>query len=825
MSLRYRLFVWISTLFLLAGVSTYMLEMFSTQKELENTRIQLKEKFRAVSEKKRQNFQNFLASNLGENQARIDILLARLSSYPLQAAAFAPTQNNYVKGTWLAASEVLNNNRWFNFIQNTNQGQLASLVIPRFDSLDRSLRIEINDDLAWILMNDMENEEPHLGIRLRFNAGDEARRHITSNEVVETTGQIPKAYLLFSWRQLLCPSEKGANAPIFKGVIPPIQANLSAPWTDGASLNVERFFAAFQTAREYVSQGLGTVSENETDRVRAWMEKEFKSLGQDLNFTAVPKEIPQNLPTPFFKRELADLATRNDQLYLIWCLAVMNDLDIFGGDLFSSSAPLGIAVHFGKNQVGEGLHTTDVFYSKAGFDDESYFKQHAGFGGSSNLSSRIAVFQPFALDHVFLGNTAQYRVKEGDVTRLGYLTVGTDADAILEQLVLATHQTSLLVTGGKLIGGFSGEGKKIRLEESDPLPVSQMLKDQLGTVQWCNEKYYYTLMTPFEHLDIHFVLLNPVAKEFALLNNLEQSAEVIIKGILFNIHIIGISILVLAILILHYLSRKITLPISKLAKATCEIAEGHLEQVEIPVPSAKDTDEVASLCRSFEQMVKGLREKEKVKAVLNKVVSQEIAQEILKGNIQLGGEEKKVSILFADIRDFTAMTQEMSPQEVIDLLNVCMTKISHFVDQHGGVIDKYVGDEAMALFGAPVECRDSAYKAILSALGMIEAIKKWNEQRKKLELPPVEIGIGIHTGTVLAGNMGAENRLNYTVLGSNVNLASRLCSVAEGMEILISESALKEPQVMEKILYEEIPPMTLKGFDVPIVVYRVRGFK
>lgn len=224
-------------------------------------------------------------------------------------------------------------------------------------------------------------------------------------------------------------------------------------------------------------------------------------------------------------------------------------------------------------------------------------------------------------------------------------------------------------------------------------------------------------------------------------------------------------------------------------------------------------------------MVKGLKEKEKVKAVLNKVVSQEIATEILKGNIRLGGEEKKVTILFADIRNFTKMTQNMSPKEVIELLNDCMTKISYLVDKHGGVIDKYVGDEAMALFGAPVESEDSAYRAIISALGMIEALTAWNGQRKTGNLSPVEMGIGIHTGLVLAGNMGAENRLNYTVLGSNVNLASRLCSAAKGMEILISESTLSEPHIKDKILYEEVPPMTFKGFDVPVIVYRVKGLK
>ncbi|MGE0670134.1 MAG: adenylate/guanylate cyclase domain-containing protein, partial [Parachlamydiales bacterium] len=346
-----------------------------------------------------------------------------------------------------------------------------------------------------------------------------------------------------------------------------------------------------------------------------------------------------------------------------------------------------------------------------------------------------------------------------------------------------------------------------------------------GTLQWGDDSYYYITMTPFSYLDIHFVLLNPASKEFALLDSLDKSASQVVEGILIRIHLIGLSVLILAVIILHYLSRRITQPISQLATATCEIGEGHLEEVEIPIPSEKDTDEVASLCRSFEHMVKGLQEKEKVKAVLNKVVSQEIAQEILKGHIRLGGEEKKVSILFADIRNFTKMTQNMSPKEIIDLLNVCMTKISFLVDQHGGVIDKYVGDEAMALFGAPVESPNSAYKAILSAIGMIEALKKWNDQRKKQDLPSVEMGIGIHTGTVLAGNMGAENRLNYTVLGSNVNLASRLCSAADGMEILISESTLKEPMVMDKIFYEEIPPMTFKGFDLPVVVYRVKGFK
>jgi adenylate cyclase len=289
-------------------------------------------------------------------------------------------------------------------------------------------------------------------------------------------------------------------------------------------------------------------------------------------------------------------------------------------------------------------------------------------------------------------------------------------------------------------------------------------------------------------------------------------------------HIAGLIGLLIAILMLHHVSRRITKPIIQLANATGDVVEGRLDQIKLILPPLKHNDEVAVLCHSFEEMVKGLQEKEKVKGVLNKVVSREIAQEILKGSIHLGGEEKIVTVLFADIRGFTQLTQNMKPNDVVELLNSCMTKISQVVDKNGGVIDKYVGDEAMALFGAPIFCNDAALKAIRSAIEMVDALQQWNKTRVSHSRPVIEIGIGIHTGAMLVGNMGAENRLNYTVIGSNVNLAARLCSAAGKMEILISKDTLAEPFVKDSIKYEEIPLNTFKGFDQPITVYRVLGY-
>ncbi|MBS0653180.1 MAG: HAMP domain-containing protein, partial [Verrucomicrobia bacterium] len=743
MSLRYRLFLWISSLFLIAGMVTYALELFITKKQMEKTREELKNKVINANETKRKHIEKFLATAIGENQAKVDVLLQRLTSYPAQASAFAPTLKNYEKGTWLHAAEVLHNNNWLDFIQNTNQDKLTSLIIPRITALDHSFRVEINDDLAWILMGDLsKHPEPYLGIRVRFDARHTTPNH-APNEIIESSGKIPRGYLLFSWKQLISPDQQALQAPIFTGVIPSFQTNLIVPWADGTQLNIPRFYTNFQLALQYLEKGIAKSSENQVDQAKKWIEEEFTRLGLDLHQVKIPKDLYKQVPSPFLRKELDELIMRYDQLYLIWCLAAMNDTGIFGNSLFSSASPKGIAVHFGTSEYGEGLHTKDVFFPTEAFDDASYFKKFLPPDLSSNLSSHIAVFRPFNLPHVFFGNTAKFLVEDGEVQKAGYLTLGLDADVILQKLVLSTHQTALLVSENKLMGGFSDQGVRFNLNENIDLPINSMMANNSGTVQWGDDDYYYIMMTPFSNLDIHFVLLNPAAKEFALLNSMNQSAVELVDGILMNIHIIGISVLILAILILHYLSRRITQPISQLATATCEIGEGRLEDVEIPVPSAKDTDEVASLCRSFEQMVKGLQEKEKVKAVLNKVVSQEIAQEILKGHIRLGGEEKKVSILFADIRNFTKMTQAMSPKEIVDLLNVCMTKISSLVDQHGGVIDKYVGDEAMALFGAPVETQNSAYKAILSAIGMIEALRKWNEQRKRQELPPVEMGIGI----------------------------------------------------------------------------------
>src|SRR5262249_27100495 len=208
----------------------------------------------------------------------------------------------------------------------------------------------------------------------------------------------------------------------------------------------------------------------------------------------------------------------------------------------------------------------------------------------------------------------------------------------------------------------------------------------------------------------------------------------------------------------------------------------------------KQKDELGSLASSFNKMSEGLAERDRVRDLLGKVVSPEIAAELLRKDAILGGEEREVTVLFSDLRNFTSMSEKLAPQEMLEILNRYFTGMSAIIEKHGGVVDKYMGDALMALFGAPLADPDDADRAMQAALEMTEALDDLNRRWQKRGLPTIGVGIGINTDIVVAGNMGSETRLNYTVIGDGVNLASRLEGLTKTAEyearIIISGSTL-----------------------------------
>ena len=277
----------------------------------------------------------------------------------------------------------------------------------------------------------------------------------------------------------------------------------------------------------------------------------------------------------------------------------------------------------------------------------------------------------------------------------------------------------------------------------------------------------------------------------------------------------GFVTLLLAALASHFVAKGLAGPVRSLMEAASRVAEGDYGAT---VQLAR-RDELGRLADSFNEMTEGLRLKEQYRGVLDKVVSKDVAEELIEGGIELGGETRNVAVLFADIRGFTALTEGMDPEAVITLINACMEKMSEAVEAEGGVVDKYVGDELMAVFGAPVSRGDDAGRAVRAAIRIQEGLADLNRRRRVEGADPIGVGVGVNSGKAVAGNMGSSNRLNYTVLGEAVNLASRLCAIAPAGEVYISEATAGE--VNGTLSVEPIGAHRLKGFSKDCHVFRV----
>jgi adenylate cyclase len=185
----------------------------------------------------------------------------------------------------------------------------------------------------------------------------------------------------------------------------------------------------------------------------------------------------------------------------------------------------------------------------------------------------------------------------------------------------------------------------------------------------------------------------------------------------------------------------------------------------------------------------------------------------------LGGEEVEATILFSDIRSFTDISEKMAPQQVIRMLNYYLTEMNRIIEDNQGVVDKYIGDAIMAIFGAPLAHTDSPGNAVRSALAMQAAMVDVNGYFRERRIPEFSIGIGINSGTVVAGNMGSMSRLNYTVLGDAVNLASRIEGLCKpyGVPIVISETTRA---ACPDVVCRELDRVTVKGKSRPVTLFQ-----
>ncbi|MBP7792427.1 MAG: HAMP domain-containing protein [Candidatus Goldbacteria bacterium] len=355
--------------------------------------------------------------------------------------------------------------------------------------------------------------------------------------------------------------------------------------------------------------------------------------------------------------------------------------------------------------------------------------------------------------------------------------------------------------------------KRIGEKYVPPAGIRQLREDEDVLIQDYvkNGKQYFDIAVPITTIinnnkytvgDVHLTISRSIISKVVL------DAAVRIGLIILVSLILGI---LASVILVNFLVR----PIGFLVKGVKAIGEGNYD-VEIKL---KTNDELGLLTEIFNDTAKSLKEKELIKGAFSKYISSEVMDEIINdpSKLSLHGKRLKATMLFTDIRGFTSMSEKLEPEQVVSIINDYLTVQTDKIIKYNGFLDKFVGDCVMAVYGIPVPKDDDAYRAVKTAIDIRESIKKLNSIRERMKQLTVGIGIGINTGDVVCGNIGSSQRMDYTVIGDNVNLASRLESNAPAGAIYVSESTYIETK--DKFLYKELEPISVKGKKEPIKIF------
>jgi class 3 adenylate cyclase len=304
---------------------------------------------------------------------------------------------------------------------------------------------------------------------------------------------------------------------------------------------------------------------------------------------------------------------------------------------------------------------------------------------------------------------------------------------------------------------------------------------------------------------------------FALMQGSYDRALAPLRALQWRIVAIGAGALIAGLLIGGGLASGITSPLQSLVAGMREVVRGNLQYRS----KIEREDEVGFLAKSFNDMVGGLEERERIRGTFGRFVSHDVAEAVLTGRVPLEGERRDVSILFQDIRGFTALSERFDPAALLALLNQFFTEVVMAVEAEGGVVKQFLGDGVMALFGAPQPYADHAERAVRAALGIVGRLEGLNQRLQREGTAALEIGVGVHTGEVVAGLIGPDSRSEYGVVGDAVNVASRIEALTREMNTTILVSKEISARLGPTFVRGRTATLPVKGKKQPVEVVEV----
>jgi adenylate cyclase len=328
-----------------------------------------------------------------------------------------------------------------------------------------------------------------------------------------------------------------------------------------------------------------------------------------------------------------------------------------------------------------------------------------------------------------------------------------------------------------------------------------------------NEKFLsYIAIVPYKDITLGYVQLT---YDQSLLRLARQQT-------LYTIIIITAILLIFSILLSLWVGNRLSMPIKELVHASNAITNGHYD---IHINEQRN-DELGVLMHSVKVMADGLFRKQQVEKAFSRYLSPNVAKKVLNDLdfAKLGGEQVEASVLFVDIIGFTDLSKELSSEALSQLLNHYFSYINQAAHIYSGHVDKYIGDCAMLVFGVPKHDKLHAYQAVACALLIQQLIRKLNTQRIAKNQPIANFHIATNSGLMLAGNMGSNQRMEYTVIGDAVNLASQLAGYSLNNEIIVPETMLEYPGITNYFIYKFNKAVTFPGQKNIINLYNIVSF-
>lgn len=292
-------------------------------------------------------------------------------------------------------------------------------------------------------------------------------------------------------------------------------------------------------------------------------------------------------------------------------------------------------------------------------------------------------------------------------------------------------------------------------------------------------------------------------------------------GVLIFALVVFVLFFTVSSLVHQLFTRSITDPLHRILRAVKAVGKGDYD-TRVPVVS---NDEIGVLGDAVNSMIRGLRERDALRDAFGKYVAPEVRDEIISGRIPLDGEYRDVTVMFADLRDFTPLAESNDPKKLVRILNAYFREMSEAVTRHGGLILQFLGDEIYAVFGAPAANTGHPEQAFLAALDMRKRLVALNKTFRSRGRPPLAHGIGIHSGQVVAANIGSPDRLSYLLVGDTVNLASRLQALSRDLDVQVVISADTVARLPRELLpaacVRHTHPVRVKGRHMETDIYLI----